>query len=191
MHSKKADTHTISQTDGADLLVGALARAAEAKKTADRVSDTRNFGPGEQITSCRGASVGLLLSRVVQKEIAAFQPNAWPGRPRLVVVTPNEARARELADELDFFLGPCPLGDPSVTIDWGTVMPENPEMAYGDLGPDMELELQRMAVCFRLSQGFCGPVLLLSAAALSQKIMRRAAFDDLCDLVGPKGCTLT
>jgi transcription-repair coupling factor (superfamily II helicase) len=128
-----------------------------------------------------------LVEQTVVREInAPGGMETWPGVPRFVVVTPNEGRARELAAELDFFLGTCPLGEPPLDIDWGLVMPDNPEMVYGDLGPDMELELERMAVCFRLSQHYCGPVLFLSAAALSQKVMGRADFDRLCDLVGPQ-----
>jgi transcription-repair coupling factor (superfamily II helicase) len=161
-------------------LLSNLAPRLDEKRTARNV---RGGAARRLVAGCRTSTAGLLLARTI-KEIVEREGHR-AGEPKLVVVTPTESRARQLARELDFFLGPSPFDEPTMEVGWGLVLPENPEMAYGDIGPDLELELERMAVCFRLSQGFCGPAVIVPAAGLAQKMIPRRAFDELCDLVGP------
>ena len=132
------------------------------------------------LADTRGCLPGFLLSLIATKE-----KRDPPPPPLTVVVTPDEARASALASELQFFLGPSPLHEEGMTIPRATVLPQNADMAYGDLGPDTELELERLAVLFKLSQGFMGPFLILSGASLGQRLMPREAFEGLCDMVGP------
>ena len=55
--------------------------------------------------------------------------------------------------------------------------------------PDRRTTLRRMAALFRLSQGFAPRVLVASAAALFRRVVPRAPFDALCEVIA-SGSTL-
>ncbi len=157
------------------------------QKTQKRSSSKALRAPGVEkswmITGMRGCLPGYILSALAKSIENATSENR--DFPLAVVVTPNEARASALAAELEFFLGPSPFNEEGMKVPWGTVLPQNAEMAYGDLGPDTELELERLGALFRLSQKFMGPFLILSVASLGQKLMPRKSFEEMSDMIGP------
>jgi transcription-repair coupling factor (superfamily II helicase) len=104
-------------------------------------------------------------------------------RRPIVVVTPDEGRAAQLARDLQFFLptsGPTddPLAAPRVLH-----LPHLEISPWTDLSPDRRAGMDRLAILFRLSQGLGGDVLVASAESLSRRVIPRAVFGDLVDIV--------
>jgi transcription-repair coupling factor (superfamily II helicase) len=122
---------------------------------------------------------------VLSHLVSELEKDSKKSAPALVVVTPTESRARQLAQELRFFLGPHPDSDPALSTPWATVLPRLDVSPYVDLSPEPAVVQERLSALFRLAQGFTGPVLAVSAEALLSRVMPRAAFDRKCDLVGP------
>jgi transcription-repair coupling factor (superfamily II helicase) len=135
-----------------------------------------------------GSYLALVLARLAR---AALFP-----RP-LVVLTRDEETARDLARDLVFFLGrrapegsgpgsgearAQAEGEPTVAT---PVMhlPSIETSPYTEISFDRPTMMHRMATLFRLSQGYSGEVLVLSAPSLRRKVMRREAFGALCDLI--------
>lgn len=54
---------------------------------------------------------------------------------------------------------------------------------YATVSPDRAVMLARLSTQFRLTQGYVGSVLVLSAAALQRKAIPRQGFVDRCDLI--------
>ncbi|HVR62033.1 MAG TPA: transcription-repair coupling factor, partial [Polyangia bacterium] len=54
---------------------------------------------------------------------------------------------------------------------------------YAEMQPDRRGILRRMAVLFRLSQGFAPAVLVASASSLFRRVVPRVPFDRLCDVI--------
>ncbi len=141
------------------------------------------------ITGMRGCLPGWVLAELYKSVIRTSgkdeSETAKANLPLIVVITPSDARAYALAEEIRLFLGDSPFGEDHMKIPWATVLPHNAKTPFEDTGSDMELELERMGVLFRLSQGFMGPFLFLSAVSLGQLFMPRNVFADMCDVVGP------
>src|SRR6185503_13068064 len=110
----------------------------------------------------------------------------------LLYVVPDEETAETRASDLEFFLstsaaahaGDDPLAPPAVLE---LVAPES--SPYSDVQADRRTTLRRMAALFRLSQGFAPRVVVASAAALFRRVVPRAPFDSLCEMIA-KGATL-
>jgi transcription-repair coupling factor (superfamily II helicase) len=112
--------------------------------------------------------------------------SALPGQVRpLVAVTADEASAQALARDLRFFLANAAVGpenDPTAPsrvahLPWLETTP------WADVSPDRRAIVQRMSTLFRLSQGMSAEVLVASAPALARRVVPRAAYSDLVDLV--------
>jgi len=129
------------------------------------------------LAGAQGSYLALLLARLAHARTAA----AADGGP-LVVVTPDEKQARELARDLTFFLGE---GDEHPVMRLPTVMhlPAVETSPYRETSYDRAAVMRRMGVFFRVSQGFSGQALVASAAALRARTLSPGAFSQLCDLV--------
>jgi transcription-repair coupling factor (superfamily II helicase) len=107
----------------------------------------------------------------------------------LLYVVPDEETAETRVSDLEFFLpsahaGDDPLAPPSVLE---LAAPDS--SPYADVQADRRTTLRRMAALFRLSQGFAPRVLVASAAALFRRVLPRAPFDSLCEMIA-SGSTL-
>jgi len=114
------------------------------------------------------------------------QLSALPGHARpLVAVTADEAAAQALTRDLRFFLASTAAGpenDPTAAsrvahLPWLETAP------WADVSPDRRAIVQRMSTLFRLSQGMAAEVLVASAPALARRVVPRAAYGDLVDVV--------
>jgi transcription-repair coupling factor (superfamily II helicase) len=160
----------------------------------------RRESPLVRLYDCEGALQALVVAR-----LAAHQPAFQ--RP-LVVVTPDEAAATALARDLRTFLPESrhrgaepaspgrgaggsepshgsdeydPLGHPRILE-----LPAFETSPYSDVAADRRAVARKLATLFRLSQGLVPDVLVVSAPALQRKVIPRAAFADLVDVVMAK-----
>ncbi len=145
------------------------------------------------------------LQALVAAEIAATIPSSQ--RP-LVVVARDGAAAQTIARDLEFFLPataqqtrnpagvphlprrgspaePCrpnaiddPAAPPRVML-----LPELETSPWADVSPDRRAILRRMATLFRLSQGLSGEVLVTSATGFARRVVPRASFAELVDVL--------
>src|SRR6185312_10615604 len=103
----------------------------------------------------------------------------------LVVVTADETTAQALVRDLRFFLpsqAAGPENDPTAPsrvahLPWLETAP------WADVSPDRRAIVQRMSTLFRLSQGMAAEVMVASAPALARRVVPRAAYADLVDVV--------
>ena len=108
----------------------------------------------------------------------------------LLYVVPDEETAETRASDLEFFLPAThagsddPLAPPAVLE-----LPAPDASPYAEMQADRRTTLRRMAALFRLSQGFAPRVLVVSAAALFRRVIPRAPFDSLCEMIAT-GATL-
>jgi transcription-repair coupling factor (superfamily II helicase) len=102
-----------------------------------------------------------------------------PQRPLLYVVA-DEDTAEARVSDLSFFLPAAaveqPLAPPAALE-----LPSPDASPYADMQPDRRTVLRRMAVLFRLCQGFAPSVLVASAAALFRRVVPRGPFESLCE----------
>ena len=104
----------------------------------------------------------------------------------LLYVVPDEETAEARAHDLGFFLpAPAhsddPLAPPAVLE-----LPAPDASPYAEMQADRRTVLRRMAVLFRLSQGFAPRVLVASASALFRRVVPRTPFDALCQVITAK-----
>ena len=111
-----------------------------------------------------GRDPALRRSRRGDRRDAGERPRVFPCPPR----TP--------ADD--------PLAPPAVLE-----LPAPEPSPYAEMQADRRTTLRRMAALFRLSQGFAPRVLVASAAALFRRVVPRAPFDSLCEMIA-SGSTL-
>jgi len=112
---------------------------------------------------------------------------AGPGT--LLYVVPDEEAAEARLHDLQFFLTARDAGDDPLAPPAVLELPAPDSSPYADMQPDRRTTLRRMAVLFRLAQGFAPRVLVASAAALFRRVVPRAPFDALCEVI-QSGVTL-
>ncbi|HEY4395276.1 MAG TPA: transcription-repair coupling factor, partial [Polyangia bacterium] len=111
------------------------------------------------------------------------------GPSTLLYVVPDEETAEARVHDLGFFLSTAspaapsddPLAPPTVLE-----LPTPDSSPYAEVQPDRRTVLGRMAALFRLSRGFAPRVLVASAAALCRRVVPRAPFEDLCQVITAK-----
>jgi transcription-repair coupling factor (superfamily II helicase) len=111
------------------------------------------------------------------------------GGSTLLYVVPDEETAEARVHDLGFFLSTSsaaaasddPLAPPAVLE-----LPPPDLSPYAEVQPDRRTVLRRMAALFRLSRGFAPRVLVASAAALFRRVLPRAPFEDLCQVITAK-----
>jgi transcription-repair coupling factor (superfamily II helicase) len=104
----------------------------------------------------------------------------------LLYIVPDEETAETRVSDLEFFLSTAhaphaeddPLAPPPVLE-----LPAPESSPYSDVQADRRTTLRRMAVLFRLSQGFAPRVIVASAAALFRRVVPRAPFESLCEMI--------
>jgi len=101
----------------------------------------------------------------------------------LLYVVPDEETAETRASDLEFFLPAAHAADDPLLPQTVLELPAPESSPYADVQADRRTTLRRMAALFRLSQGFAPRVLVASAAALFRRVMPRAAFDSLCQVI--------
>ncbi len=133
-------------------------------------------------------AMGALGPAIAARLAAAAPPNKAPGASPLLYVVADEEAAEARVADLGFFLptsppaGPQHADDPLVAASV-LHMPAPEPSPYVEMQPDRRTVLRRMAMLFRLSQGFAPAVLVASAAALFRRVIPRLAYDRLCDVV--------
>ncbi|MFL5306640.1 MAG: transcription-repair coupling factor [Polyangia bacterium] len=105
------------------------------------------------------------------------------GPQTLLYVVADEETAEARAHDLQFFLPPAPGGDDPLAPPPVLELPAPDSSPYADMQPDRRTTLRRMAALFRLSQGFAPRVVVTSAAALFRRVVPRAPFDALCEVI--------
>jgi transcription-repair coupling factor (superfamily II helicase) len=124
--------------------------------------------------------LGGPLLAAAAAEVAAILPGAE--RP-LVVVMPDEDQAAELARDLELFLPASAGADDPAAPPRALLLPAVETSPYAELTPDRRAIMLRQATLFRLSQGLSGEVVVVSPRALMRRVMPRAAFGALCEVV--------
>jgi transcription-repair coupling factor (superfamily II helicase) len=107
----------------------------------------------------------------------------------LLYVVPDEEIAETRAADLEFFLPPAHAGDDPLAPPPVLELAASDASPYADVQADRRTTLRRMAALFRLSHGFAPRVLVASAAALFRRVVPRAPFDSLCEMIA-SGSTL-
>jgi transcription-repair coupling factor (superfamily II helicase) len=119
---------------------------------------------------------------------AALAAGGAAGGPLLYVVA-DEETAEARASDLAFFLPHAAASDDPLAPPPVLELPAPDSSPYADMQPDRRTTLRRMAALFRLSQGFAPAVLVVSAGALFRRVVPRAPFDALCEVIA-SGSTL-
>lgn len=129
--------------------------------------------PLVRVFGTEGGFQSLLISRIAAA--AEVKP--------LVVITPDDSSASNLVRDLKYFMHAHqtpddPIGSPRVLE-----LSHLETAPWADVSPDRRAILQRMATLFRLSQGLAGDVLVASVGAFARKVIPRAAYADLVDVL--------
>lgn len=143
-----------------------------------RILGADGAGGGARRVRLHGVD-GSLLAMVAAELLRTEQKLARP----LVVLARDAAAAEELAQSLSFFL-PAARGDDDPTRPPRVMLlPEIETSPWADVSPDRRAVLRRMATLFRLSQNLAGDVLVASPGAFARRVIPRAAFGDLIDVL--------
>jgi transcription-repair coupling factor (superfamily II helicase) len=108
------------------------------------------------------------------------------GSSTLLYVVPDEETAEARVHDLGFFLGAPATSDDPLAPPPVLELPAPDSSPYAEVQPDRRTVLGRMAALFRLSRGFAPRVLVASAAALCRRVVPRAPFEDLCQVITAK-----
>jgi transcription-repair coupling factor (superfamily II helicase) len=128
-----------------------------------------------RLHGCSGAFQALTIARIAEGLPAKGHP--------LIAVVRDEDAAQALARDLQFFLGNSaedPAATPRVLH-----LPGLDVSPYADASPDRRAILRRLGVLFRLSQGgdLSGQVLVTSVLGLCRRVVPRASFAELVDIL--------
>jgi len=132
--------------------------------------------PLVRIFGSEGAFAAMVVARL----------RGLPGPRPLIAVTADDASAHALARDLRFFLrGDTDASSIGDVLDHPRVLelPSLETAPWADVTPDRRAIGKRMATLFRLSQGLVPDVLVVSAGALGRKVVPRAAFAELVDVI--------
>ncbi len=141
----------------------------------ERIVASLRSAPDTVVAGAHGATASLVTAQALAAEL--------PLKPA-VVVCADEARALQVADELDVLWHPAaPPADDPLTSPRTLLLPEVDGSPYSDLVPDRRTILQRQAVLFRLLQELTGQVVVLSVRSLMRRALPAEVFDSLCELV--------
>jgi transcription-repair coupling factor (superfamily II helicase) len=104
----------------------------------------------------------------------------------LLYVTADEETAEARAADLAFFLPHPAASDDALAPPPVLELPAPDSSPYAEMQPDRRTTLRRMAALFRLSQGFAPKIVVASAAALFRRVVPRAPFEALCEMIAVK-----
>src|SRR4051812_35855301 len=138
-----------------------------------------------EIRRCLGGARAVELYGASGSLGAALAANLID-HPTLLYVVPDEETAEARAHDLGFFLPALPASDDPLAPPAVLELPAPDSSPYAEMQPDRRTTLRRMAALFRLSQGFAPRVLVASAASLFRRVVPRAPFDALCQVITSK-----
>jgi transcription-repair coupling factor (superfamily II helicase) len=130
--------------------------------------------PLVRVYGCEGSFQALAIARLAEALPRDLKP--------LVVVTPDDATAATRARDLQFFLHAHQQTDAAAPPRVMT-LPHLETTPWADVSPDRRAILRRMGTLFRLSQGLSGDVLVASAGALLRRVVPRAGYGELVDVI--------
>jgi transcription-repair coupling factor (superfamily II helicase) len=129
-----------------------------------------------ELYGAHGALGAAIAARLAEMQSPA---NAGP----LLYVVADEETAEARVHDLGFFLPHPHATDDPLVAPPVLALPEPESSPYAELQPDRRGTLARMAALFRLSRGFAPTVLVASAAALFRRVVPRAPFESLCEVI--------
>jgi transcription-repair coupling factor (superfamily II helicase) len=147
---------------------------------AQALREIRRYLGGARAVELYGASGSLgaaLAANLVDRDQTATT---------LLYVVPDEETAEARAHDLGFFLPAPPSSDDPLAPPVVLELPAPDSSPYAEMQPDRRTLLRRMAALFRLSHGFAPRVLVASAASLCRRVVPRAPFDALCEVITAK-----
>ncbi len=180
------------------------ARATTFARAVEEIRAGLGRGPAVELYGANGS-----LGAAVAGALIASRLEAGP----LLYIVPDAETAEARAADLSFFLHGTPRGSqtpreelargnpalPHAISHGGGLSDDDPlappsvlelpaldSSPYAEVQPDRRTTLQRMAALFRLSQGFAPQVVVASAAAAFRRVVPRAAFDRLCEVISAK-----
>ncbi len=134
--------------------------------------------PRIRCVNCQGALAALAIAHLCESLPLTARP--------LVAVVADEAQARALRKDLQFFLGrgAAAEGDP---LAGETVLglPDLDISPWADASPERATVLKRMGALFRLSQRdlLSGQVVVASVRALARRVVPKKALAELIDII--------
>ncbi len=146
---------------------------------AQALRELRGLLPGARAVELYGAAGSL----------GAALAASLVGEQTLLYVVPDEETAEARLHDLGFFLStlpPAAAGDDPLAPPAVLELPAPDASPYAEVQPDRRSVLRRMALLFRLARGFAPRVLVASAAALFRRVVPRAPFDALCEVISAK-----
>jgi len=137
-------------------------------------------GAGSRRLRCVG-TVGPLQALLISHLVASLPEKSQP----LVAVVADEAAARSLRKDLQFFLHRGHHSDDPAASDVVIGLPELDVTPWADASPERAAVLSRMSTLFRLSQGsvLSAQVVVASVEALARKVVPKESFADLVDII--------
>ena len=126
-----------------------------------------------------GSGEGPVQALIAAELAAPLGPSQRP----LVVIARDGAAAQAMARDLNFFLPPTAAHDDPTAPPRVMLLPEIEVSPWAEVSPDRRAILRRMATLFRLSQGLAGEVLVTSAAGFARRVVPRASFAELVDVL--------
>ena len=143
------------------------------------MSELRALLAGARAVELYGAHGAL--GAAIAAGLAGAEPTAGP----LLYVVADDETAEARAHDLGFFLPHPHATDDPLVAPSVLHLPAPESSPYAELQPDRRGTLARMAALFRLSRGFAPTVLVASAAALFRRVVPRAPFESLCEVITP------
>jgi transcription-repair coupling factor (superfamily II helicase) len=147
---------------------------------AQALREIRGYLGGARAVELYGASGSLGAA------LAANLVDRDGGSATLLYVVPDEETAEARAHDLGFFLPAAHASDDPLAPPTVLELPAPDSSPYAEMQPDRRTMLRRMAALFRLSHGFAPRVLVASAASLFRRVVPRAPFDALCQVITAK-----
>jgi transcription-repair coupling factor (superfamily II helicase) len=137
---------------------------------------SRRVSAGERVRvhGAGGAFAAVVLAHLAERGDERRRP--------IVALVADDDRAEQLERDLAFFMPTTDDGEP-LAASRILRLPADDTSPYAEVSPDRRIVLQRMATLFRLSQGSRGEVLIASADALRRRVVPRAAFASLVDVI--------
>jgi transcription-repair coupling factor (superfamily II helicase) len=167
-----------SNTGAADL---AALTPAERRSAAQALREIEAHLGASRVVELYGAAGSL--GPALASRLAAAGAGTGAGAGPLLYIVADEDAAEARVGDLAFFLPPPPASDDPLAAPAALQLPAPDLSPYAEIQPDRRSVLRRMAVLFRLAQGFAPRVLVASAAALFRRVVPRAPFDQLCEVI--------
>ncbi len=153
-----------------------------------RLTDPARRGFAQALGEIRGYLAGARAVELygASGSLGAALAANLADRATLLYVVPDEETAEARAHDLGFFLPAPQVSDDPLAPPTVLELPAPDSSPYAEMQPDRRTMLRRMAALFRLSRGFAPRVLVASAASLFRRVVPRAPFDALCQVITAK-----